>query len=693
MNEPSAKILIVDDTPPNVDVLRNILSPEGYKISFAHSGERALKIVPHFLPDLILLDVNMPGLDGFATCERLKQNKETHDIPVIFVTARTEVDALAQAFKVGGVDFITKPIKELEVLSRVNTQISLQQSKAELKRQLVRNESIAHYNHLLLKSVADGIFSLNAHGEVVFVNPAAEALLGWKEKELTSQHFINLFDLSESEVVAWEDHDIHKRCSEGKPHEEEEVSLCRKDGTTFLACYAASPLFLDQDAYSGVVVIFRDITQEHEWTDKIQYQATHDALTGLINRREFENRLGDLARTAFEDNKTHIMLYLDLDQFKVVNDTCGHEAGDELLRQVTKAIQKDIRDSDTLARLGGDEFGVLLSGCHIEAGLRTANKILASIQDFRFCWQSKCFVIGVSIGLVEINQKQPSVSEILKLADTACYAAKEAGRNRIHMYDEGDQALKKHQGEMHWVARINKALEQNAFVIHRQSIIPVSSDKNDPIDHFEVLIRMNDDTGELVPPGAFLPAAERYNIISNVDQWVITSLFGWLNAQNKNNDKNILCSVNLSGHTLGCDHFVDFLDISFEKYNINPRNICFEITETAAIASLSRVSNFISHLRARGCKFALDDFGSGLSSYAYLKELPVDYLKIDGAFIKDICNDPIDYAMVKSINEMGHIMGKQTIAEFVENKDIFEKLREIGVDYAQGYAVDKPSAI
>ncbi len=693
MNEASPKILIVDDTPPNVDVLRNILSPMGYKISFAYSGERALKIVPHFMPDLILLDVNMPGLDGFATCERLKKDASMRDIPVIFVTARTEVEALGRAFEVGGVDFITKPIKEVEVLSRVKTQVELQQSKNELKYQLLRNESIAHYNNLLLRSVADGIFSLNSGGEVVFVNPAAETLLGWEEGELIGQYFINLFDFSESEVAAWEDHAIHTSCSEGEMYEEDEVSLCRKDGKTFLACYTASPLLGDQDSYSGVVVVFRDITQEHEWTDKIQHQATHDALTGLINRREFEVRLKDLCRTAVDDDKKHIMLYLDLDQFKVVNDTCGHEAGDELLRQLTKHIEDDIRGSDTLARLGGDEFGVLLNGCHLEAGLRTANKILTNIQDFHFCWQSKCFVVGVSIGLVEISAKRPSVSEIMKLADTACYAAKEGGRNRIHTYDEGDQELKKHQGEMHWVARINKALEQNAFVIHRQSIIPVSSADEDTTDHFEVLIRMNDDTGELVPPGAFLPAAERYNIIANIDQWVVTSLFGWLKSHNKNADKDILCSVNLSGHTLGNENFIGFLDEAFSQYEIDPHCICFEVTETAAIASLSQVSKFISKLRSRGCKFALDDFGSGLSSYAYLKELPVDFLKIDGAFIRDICSDPIDYAMVKSINEIGHVMGKKTIAEFVENDAIFEKLKEIGVDYAQGYAIDRPGAM
>lgn len=693
MSDCAPKILIVDDTPPNVDVLRNILSPVGYKISFAYSGERALKIVPHFMPDLILLDVNMPELDGFETCERLKSDEITRDIPVIFVTARTEVEALAHAFSVGGVDFITKPIKEAEVLSRVKTQVDLQFSKNELKRLLSENKAIARYNALLLSSVADGIFSLDKKGDVVFVNPAAELLLAWEHGELITQSFINMFDFSETEVADWHSHPIHKSCRQGEVHEEEEVSFCRKDGTTFLATYTASPLFDEQQNYNGVVVVFRDITQEHEWSDKIQHQATHDALTGLINRREFEVRLKELTRTAVESDKKHVMLYLDLDQFKVVNDTCGHEAGDELLRQLSKRIEEDIRGSDTLARLGGDEFGVLLGGCEITAGLRTANKILKSIQAFHFCWQSKCFAVGVSIGMVEINAKRPSVSEIMKLSDTACYAAKEGGRNRIHTYDEGDQALKKHQGEMQWVTRINKALEDDAFVIHRQSIIPVSVDDEDTTDHFEVLIRMHEDTGELVPPGAFLPAAERYNLIANVDQWVINSLFSWLKEHNKNDASNILCSVNLSGNTLGCDDFITFLDRAFLKYEVNPRCICFEVTETAAIANLSQVSEFIRTLRDRGCKFALDDFGSGLSSYAYLKELPVDFLKIDGAFIKDICTDPIDYAMVKSINEIGHVMGKKTIAEFVESQEIIEKLREIGVDYAQGYAIDRPGAM
>jgi diguanylate cyclase (GGDEF)-like protein/PAS domain S-box-containing protein len=685
-----AKLLIVDDTPANVDLLRNILAPLGYKISFAYDGERALKIAPNFLPNLILLDVNMPGIDGFTTCKQLKENPATADIPIIFVTARTEMEALAKAFKAGGIDYITKPIKETEVLSRVKTQIELQATKKAMQQLLHEKDAIARYNELLLYSVTDGIFSLNTKGTIAFANPASEEILGWEQGQLNNQPFMNLIDYADSEIVSWEEHDIYKTCNLGNAHRQE-VTFSQKNGQPFMAEYLASPLCDETGLCNGVIVIFRDVTEEHNLADKIQHQATHDALTGLINRQEFETQLTSLLDSVRTEKKHHIMMYIDLDQFKIVNDTCGHGAGDELLRQLTYRVTALVRDGDVLARLGGDEFGILMSNCDMNSGIRAANDILQSIQEFRFGWDSKSFAVGASIGLVQINAHRKSINDVMSLADTACYAAKDGGRNRIHVYDDADKEMQKRQGEMQWVSRINNAIEESAFVIQRQSIVPIAIDNTDKRDHFEVLIRMQDGSNKLVPPGAFLPAAERYNLISSVDKWVITALFSWLYKNQQEITESLLCSVNLSGHTLGNEKFIDFLEASFIQYEVDPRTICFEITETAAISNLTTASKFIEHLRNKGCLFALDDFGSGLSSYAYLKDLPVDFLKIDGTFVKDIVDDKIDYAMVKSINEIGHVMGKKTIAEFVENDAILEKLREIGVDYAQGYGVDRPS--
>ncbi|PCK09607.1 MAG: histidine kinase [Alteromonadaceae bacterium] len=690
MNENCAKVLIVDDTPPNVDLLRNILSSLNYKISFSYDGHRALKIAPHFQPDLILLDVNMPGIDGFETCRQLKTNPLTQHIPIIFVTAHTESSALSKAFECGAIDYITKPIKESEVIARVKTQIELQRARNKLQGLYNQIETIARYNKLLLNSVADGIFSLNTKGNINFVNPAAETLLGWGQHELIEQSLKVLLSSKDSTRFVWEEHTIYTSCAQAKTPHCATAIFAKRDDSTFTVDYSASPLSDAEGMFTGAVVIFRDVTKQRALAGKIEHQATHDALTGLINRREFENQLQLLLTSVKEDKKEHVMMYMDLDQFKVVNDTCGHGAGDELLRQLSHRISETIRSHDTLARLGGDEFGVLLSNCAIKSGVRAAENILSCIQSFRLSWDSKNFTVGASIGIVSINEQCESIGDIMSQADNACYAAKEGGRNRIHIYDDDDVALQERKGDMQWVSRINNAIENNAFVIQRQCIVPVIATERFNFDHFEVLIRMTQGNDRLIPPGAFLPAAERYNLITNLDRWVVKSLFIWIDQNRHELADDILCSVNLSGRTVGEESFIEFLFEAFDTYKIKPSNICFEITETAAITNLALASNFISKLRDHGCYFALDDFGSGLSSYTYLKELPIDFIKIDGAFIKGIVHSDVDYAIVKSISDIGHILGKQTIAKFVENDEILEKLRIIGVDFAQGYGIDRP---
>ncbi|MEZ0121642.1 MAG: EAL domain-containing protein [Candidatus Reddybacter sp.] len=438
---------------------------------------------------------------------------------------------------------------------------------------------------------------------------------------------------------------------------------------------------------SHYISVQEDITNEYQLSEQLNYQACHDALTGLINRPEFERRAKRLLATLLTDNREHALCFMDLDQFKVVNDTCGHIAGDELLRQLSTTLLRTVRQSDTLARLGGDEFAVLIENCPLEHAERVALALQTAIQDFHFSWKGHTFRVSASIGLVAINETTTDLSDLLSRADSACYMAKDQGRNRIHVYHPEDRELAQRQGEMKWVARIYMAFAEERFCLYAQAIEPVN---NCTGKHYEILIRLKDDNGEVIPPGAFLPAAERYNIITQIDRWVIEQCCQQLLLYPAFLQRINFISINLSGQSLTDESFLAFVIEQLQQAGIDCGKICFEITETAAIANLTRAMKFISSLKALGCKFALDDFGSGLSSFAYLKNLPVDFLKIDGMFVKGMAHDPIDHAMVKSINEIGQIMGMKTIAEFVENDEIKDMLREIGVNYVQGYGIGKP---
>lgn len=425
--------------------------------------------------------------------------------------------------------------------------------------------------------------------------------------------------------------------------------------------------------------------------ERVSYHASHDALTGLANRRELELRLSNALTMARQHGSEHALLYMDLDQFKIVNDTCGHIAGDELLRQLSIILEHSIRKGDTLARIGGDEFGVLLENCDRHQALEISIKLRESVQEFRFRWNSNVFNVGMSIGVVMIDKDSESLTQLLSTADTACYTAKDMGRNRVHFYEPGDTELARRHGEMQWVARLHRALEEESFILYCQPIVPANPGGKSS-SHLEVLVRMQDENGDMVPPGSFIAAAERYNLMNQIDRWVVSNVFATLlgHLRTAEQEEGARFAINLSGATLNDEGFLNFVDDQFRSFDIDPARICFEITETSAIANLSNARNFIYSLKEIGCKFSLDDFGSGLSSFAYLKALPVDYLKIDGQFVKDITRDPIDYAMVKSINEIGHVMGMHTIAEFVENQEVMMKLRAINVDFVQGYAIEAP---
>lgn len=432
---------------------------------------------------------------------------------------------------------------------------------------------------------------------------------------------------------------------------------------------------------------------EHMLAQKtIEHLAYHDILTGLFNRAEFEKRLQRALNLASSENQ-YALFYLDLDQFKIVNDTCGHIAGDELLKQITLLLKEPVRGSDTLARLGGDEFGVLLEHCTIGHAEEVATRMLQLIDEFRFSWQDKIFSIGVSIGLVMLDSDDLNPTEVMRAADMACYAAKDKGRGRVHIYHPNDTELIQRRGEMEWVEQINSALKSNQFVMHKQCIISLAGLAAGPSCEF--LVRLKGSDGKLIMPGAFIPAAERYDLMPKLDRWVLNAVFEHLKAKftSREAKPDSIHFVNLSGATLGDESFLKFVREGLSRSNIPPQSICFEITETAAIANLSTALAFIKSVKGIGCKVALDDFGTGLSSFSYLKTFSADYLKIDGGFVRDMLSDPMDAAIVQAINNIGHVAGMKTIAEFVENTEIRTRLTEMGVDYAQGYGIHKPEAI
>lgn len=422
--------------------------------------------------------------------------------------------------------------------------------------------------------------------------------------------------------------------------------------------------------------------------DKLSFEASHDALTGLINRREFEFRLSKKIENAAQSEKHHVLMYLDLDQFKVVNDTCGHAAGDELLKQISKCLAGFLRETDSFARLGGDEFGILLESCPLEKAEHIAETIRDAISNIHFAWDNKVFESSVSIGVAPITENSGTLADLMRSVDSACYIAKDMGRNRVHILSDDDTAVAERQGELQWVHGIKQAIKEDRIVLFVQRILSLNPDYTET--HYEVLMRMKSEDGKLVPPMAYIPAAERYDLMPSLDRHVIRKAFGYIQQLLESDSNKTIFSINLSGHSFCDEDFLEHLVVELNKSGIPPENICFEVTETAAIGNLNQVQQFMSVLHNMGCQFSLDDFGSGLSSFAYLKNLDVDYLKIDGCFVKDIETDRVDEAMVQSINQVGQVLGMRTIAEFVENDAIMDKLKEIGVDYAQGYGVEKP---
>lgn len=570
------------------------------------------------------------------------------------------------------------------------TQFSQSVQMAIMNMRLLNDvESERERAEVTLHSIADAVITTNENGDIEYINHVAEQLTGWELQEVKNkpvQVIFRILDRDTREPM----HNLIEACLEDSTSiKKSMIKLISKDGSEKEIECSMSPILKSGKMPDGAVIVFHDETERRHMEHVIMHQATHDSLTGLTNRNEFDRQLTEHIYDAKNYGRTHALCYLDLDRFKLVNETSGHVAGDELLKQITTLLHSCIRGGDILGRLGGDEFGLILENCPHNAAEVIAKKITKEIESHQFVWDDKTFSIGASIGLVLITADTDNATEVMKQADLSCYMAKDLGRNRVYTYKNEDTELIRRQEEIHWATRIEAALENNRLRLHAQSIRPISKNGRGRV-HLEILVRMESDDGTLILPNAFIPAAERFNLMGKIDQRIIHDTFKFIASRNNETGDNICYSINLSGNSLNDEHLSQYIRSKLDEFEINPANVCFEITETSAITNLHMAKKLMVDVKSFGCSFALDDFGSGLSSFAYLKNLPVDYLKIDGCFVRDMVNNKIDYAMVAAINQIGHVMDIQTIAEFVENDQIIHKLKKLDVDYAQGYAISRP---
>lgn len=559
--------------------------------------------------------------------------------------------------------------------------------RKQAEESLFREKEFAQ---ITLQSIHEAVVTTDRDGTINSANAAACTLLHREQERIIGRPVVEILTFNTLNQRHALKEAMQNALIDGSDClMEESPELALPDGEVLVINMRISTLSATDGATIGTVLVLQDITLEKRMKEILSYQATHDDLTGLINRREFERRLQESLDRSIIDQVTSSVLYLDLDQFKLINDTCGHDAGDLLLRQLTSQLLTCLRYTDTLARLGGDEFAVLLPGCDAAVGEDIADKLRETVKNFRFNWQGRYFAVGVSIGMVTIDRTHRNIADIMKACDSACYIAKENGRDQVVVYQADGNAEQQRKEEITQAARIRESLEKNHFRLFAQPIVPVNM-QADSDWGIEILVRMYDDNNTMVSPAFFIPAAERYNLMSHVDRWVVDAVCReWRSGSTlfRRVDK---IAINLSGQSIANTEFLEYVIHEVERNELPWSKICFEITETAAVASIEKAHHFIARLTDMGCRFALDDFGSGLSSFTYLKHLPVNYLKIDGAFVKDMLNDEIDAAMVRSIADIGRSMGLKTIAEFVEDEQVLAALHDAGVHFAQGYGICKP---
>lgn len=679
------RVLIVEDEKIIALDLQRRLERFGYEVcDLASESAEAMEKARRKMPDIVLMDIMLAGdVDGIQTAIAIRRELA---IPVVFLTAYADEKTLERAKKAEPFGYILKPFKERELY----TTIDIALYKHGIDRKLRKQEQLFS---AILHSVSDGIVATDVDAAVRYMNPVAEDITGVREEDAKGRPLAEVLSLLDSRTKEPLLPGMLPREGD-RPRFFKDALLRTSQGVSLIVDGTATKIYEEKNETEGYVVAVRDVTEIKRMSAQIDYQASHDSLTGLSNREEFCFKLQEVIKETRESEAGHVLLLLDVDRFKIVNDTCGSLAGDELLKQVAAYIQSLTQKHDISARFGGDEFAIILQNCSIDNSVNVARRLQDAVQNHRFVWQNSSFPVTLSIGIVPVDGASGNVHEMLAAADDACYLSKEEGGNRINIYKSSEAKYQNRRGEMEWISKINKALEQNSFRLFFQPIVPIRSAAEKA--KIEILIRLLNEDGSYAPPGDFIGAAERYNLMPAIDRWVVQhtarSVRTLLDQKSPVVDGKIVC-INLSGVSLLDEDLMGFIIDQFSAADLPPESFCFEITETAAIQNLSYASRFMRKLKGEGFTFSLDDFGSGFSSFGYLKNLPVDYLKIDGSFVKHIDDNLVSFTMVESINSMGHVLGLKTVAEFVCNKAILGKIAAIGVDYAQGYEISQPQPL
>lgn len=678
------RILIVEDEKIIAIDLQRRLERFGYTIvGMAGEGETAVSMALELNPDVILMDIMLAGkMDGIEAARSIKASR---DIPFIFLTAFTDEKTLERAKEVEPYGYILKPFKERELY----TTIDIALYKHAIEGRLTRQERLFS---AILHSINDGIIATDMDLNVQFMNPVAEDICGHRESVAQGKNLSLFLSLADSKTQ--KDLLSTANIKGDKPIFFNDVTLRNATGQSLVVDGSITRINERDNATEGYVFVIRDMTEMKRLSDTLTYQSSHDNLTGLSNRAEFSYKLGEILKNVRLTGGTHSLIVMDVDRFKAVNDTCGAMAGDELLRQVASHIQTNIQRNDISARIGGDEFAIILMNCSADDTVNVAGRLQGAVQRQRFIWQNVNFPVSLSLGVVPIDRDAGDIHSVLAAADDACHVSKEEGGSKTTVFHAQDSKFRKRRGDMEWIGKINRAIEENRFILYQQPIVALDKGSRNR-DKLEVLLRLVNEDGSIARPNDFIPAAERYNLMPQIDRWVIeNSMRAFrLLADQKSPLAQSMFSVNLSGPSLLDDSLVETILYFLHKYSLAARDFCFEITETAAIQNLSYATRFINRLKGEGFTFALDDFGAGFSSFGYLRNLPVDFVKIDGSFVQNIDESLVSYTMVDSINSIGHVMGLKTIAEFVKSAAIVDKLSELGVDYAQGYHFSEPKPL
>lgn len=682
-------VFIVDDDQAVREALGLLLKSVGLNAEVYASAPAFLSAYDPNRKGCLLLDVRMPGMSGLELQARLAERRI--DIPIILITGHADVPMAIRAFKAGALDLIEKPFDNEAIVKRIKETLALETSERKAAARPEAYFQEGELAHLTLASISDGIITISSSGRIEYLNPVAEHLIGWRNDEARGMFLAEVFKLLDENTQVPVNNLLERWLTEDQNSADEkgQSALVCRDGQELVIEKSLVPIRDRAGHTHGAVIIFRDATQARALSHQLFYHATHDFLTGLVNRREFERRLERALANAREANTEHALCYMDLDGFKGINDIAGHSAGDQLLRELSTLLQKKMRNRDTLARLGGDEFVVLLEHCPLGQAQRIADSLRQAVQDFRLTWEGRTFSVGISIGVTAIAGN--GLSEILQAADAACYAAKRQGRNCVHVYQRNATEGSERNGQEDWATYVGHALRENRLRLYRQSIVAL--DQGDTGEHYEILLRLEEPAGRLTSAARFLYAVERATLGSPVDRWVIDRTLAWLVKQPKRIMQLHTCAIKLSRHSLEDTELPNFLREQLNQSGIPPARFCFEFSETSVTADLERAKWLLEVLKALGCDIAIDNFASTPSGFSYLKQLPVDLVKIDGTLIKNMVDHSVDYAIVKSINEIAHAMGIQTVAKSVENAIMVDTLRTMGVDYLQGNYIAQPTRL